>query len=95
MGGGAVLDGRPLSDIPGAKKMVPAVDAFIENIRKDAYSPESLYYDANGKMPAWMAAILAAALTLNVKRDLKKHGIDYKAESPYAAFAFQTISDKK
>lgn len=51
MGGVAILNGQPLDIIIGAKKMVPAVNEFIENIKNDKSSPELLYKNATTKLP--------------------------------------------
>ena len=83
MGGGAVLDGKPLDNVIGAKKMVPAVERFIENICDDKISPPELYQNAAVRMPVLISRILAAAMNRKIKKDLKSHGIDHRASSPY------------
>ncbi len=83
MGGGAVLNGKPLKNIIGAKKMVPAVNEFIENIKNNKISPEELYMNAATKMPGLIARILAFFMNKMIKKNLKNKGINYKAPSPY------------
>lgn len=83
MGGGAILDGKPLDHIIGAKKMVPAVNEFIENIKNNKFSPEELYMNAITKMPALIAKMLAFIMNKMIKKSLKEKGIDYKVPSPY------------
>lgn len=83
MGGGAILDGKPLEHIIGAKKMVPAVNEFIEYIKSNKISPEELYINVAAKMPALIARMLAFIMNKMIKKSLKEKGIDYKALSPY------------
>ncbi len=83
MGGGAVLNGQPLDKIIGAKKIVPAVNKFIKNIKNNEDSPEELYKDATMKMPALATMILAFMMNQHIKRSFTKRGIDYKAPNPY------------
>lgn len=72
MGGGAILDGKPLENIIGAKKMVPAVNEFIENIKNSRNSPEELYMNALMKMPAIITKLLAFMMTKSIKKVIKK-----------------------
>lgn len=83
MGGGAFLNGQPLEKIIGAKKMVPAVNTFIEHIKRDETSSEDLYKNAAIKMPGFIARLFATIMCHNIKKDLKSKGIDFKAKSPY------------
>jgi hypothetical protein len=83
MGGGAMLDGKPLDNIIGAKKMVPAVNEFIESIKNNKNSPEELYMNAVTKMPVLVTKLLAFMMNKMIKKSLKEKGIDYKAPSPY------------
>lgn len=84
MGGGATLDGQPLDKILGAKKMVPAVDKFIEHIQNDEQSPEELYKNATMKIPYLITKMLSIVLSNNVKKSLDEKSIDYTAKSPYS-----------
>ncbi len=77
MGGGAILNGQPLEKIIGAKKMVPAVNAFIEHIKKNEVSPEEIYKNAGMKMPGFITRVFAAVMCRNIKKDLTSKGIDY------------------
>ncbi len=83
MGGGAYLNGQPLEKIMGANKMVPVVNAFIENIKKNETSSEELYKNAAMKIPCFIARLLAFSLSRSIKKDLTSKGIDYKVKSPY------------
>lgn len=83
MGGGAILDGQPLENIIGAKKMVPAVNKFIEHIIKNESSPEELYEKATMKLPVLVTKALAFAMNRKIKKTFAAKGIDYTAKSPY------------
>ncbi len=83
MGGGAVLNGQPLEKIMGAKKMVPAVNAFIDHIIKDEHSSEALYKNAAMKIPSFITRILAPVMTRQIKKRFAAEGINYNAKSPY------------
>ncbi len=83
MGGGAFLDGRPLNQAIGAKKIVPAVNMFIQHIAKGEESPDKLYIDASTKVPYLLAVFLSRFLTHRIKKEFKEKGINYKVPSPY------------
>jgi multimeric flavodoxin WrbA len=83
MGGGAMLDGRSLEQAIGAKKIVPAVNMFIQHIAKGEESPDSLYIDVSTKVPYLLAVFLSHYLSHMLKKKFKEKGINYKAPSPY------------
>lgn len=83
MGGGAILNGEPLEKIIGAKKIVPAVNQFIEHIKNDESSSEEIYKNAFGKIPFVIIKMVSVMMNRNIRKDYKKRGIDYKAKSPY------------
>ncbi len=83
MGGGAILNGRPLDQAIGAKKIVPAVNTFVQHIAKEEVSPDQLYIDAAAKVPYLLAVFLSRYLTHTIRKQFKKKGIDYKVPSPY------------
>ena len=79
LGGGAMLDGKPLENHMGSKKVVPAFDRFILHIAEGSPSPDSLYRDSQsppGKIVTRFFASLLSSIT--VKR-IKKYGHDPKA----------------
>ena len=78
MGGGAPLNGRPLEEVIGAKQTVPAVNAFIENIKENRNSPRDLYLKAAMKVPAFMAWILVTMMNRKLKKEFEAKGIDYR-----------------
>ena len=82
MGGGAILDGRPLDKLIGAKKMVPAVNRFIGHIINDEYSPTDLYTKAMMKIPCIATKALASVMNRSIKKQFATNGIDY-TENPY------------
>ncbi len=83
MGGGAILDGRSLEQAIGAKKIVPAVNMFIQHIAKGEESPDSFYINASAKVPYLLAIFLSLFLTHLIKKQFKEKGINYKVPSPY------------
>lgn len=83
MGGGAILDGQPLEKIIGAKKIVPGVNEFIENIKEDRVSMESLYKNAAMEMPVFITKMIVTMMNFKLKKMFKEKGINYKAPSPY------------
>lgn len=83
LGGGAMLDGKPLEKHMNRRKIVPAFDAFIQNIKNGDLSPDSLYEQAQ-KPPGKMAARLFAwLLSSMVVRRLKKFGHNPNAPNWY------------
>lgn len=84
MGGGAFLNGRPLEQIIGAKKMVPAVNQFIEHIIKDEYSSDDLYEKAKLSFPRLVTKILALLMNRAIRKQFAADGIDYKV-NPYTS----------
>lgn len=84
MGGGAALNGQPLEKILGAKKIVPAVNTFIEHIKNDEEASKNLYKDAEMKIPYLITKMILIMMNKNIKKDLNKRGIDYNQKSPYA-----------
>lgn len=82
MGGGAILNGRPLDKIIGAKKIVPAVNSFIEHIINDQHTSEELYKKTMMKMPRLFTKILASVMNRNIRKQFAANGIDYTV-NPY------------
>ncbi len=83
MGGGAVLNGRSIDQAIGAKKLVPAIDTFVEHIAKGESSPDELYKNAALKVPFLLAWIMSHVLSNMIKKQYREKGINYKAPSPY------------
>lgn len=83
MGGGAILNGRPLENAIGAKKLLPAVETFIGRIKENIYAPEELYKEAAVKIPGFMASIIAFFMDRQIKKELKDKGIDHKVKVLY------------
>lgn len=78
MGGGAILDGKPLEKIIGAKRMVPAVNRFIEHIKRGEKSDDELYKSAAMKFPPFLTRVLVFVLNMKVRQEFRKKGVKYK-----------------
>lgn len=83
LGGGAILDGKPLEKHMNRKKIVPAFDQFIRHIQTGTSSPDSLYEQAQSPPGKIITGIIAKLLTSKVERNLKKYGHDPKAPNWY------------
>lgn len=83
LGGGAMLDGKPLEKHMNRKKIVPAFDLFIRHIAEGSPSPESLYEQAQIPPGHIMTRVFAKLLTFMVVRRIKQHGHDPKAPNWY------------
>lgn len=82
MGGGAILNGQPLEKIIGAKKMVPAVNNYIDHIINDEHSSEELFKKAMMKLPYLITRFLASVMNYRIKKQFAANGIDYTV-NPY------------
>lgn len=82
LGVGAMLAGAPLEKHIGAKKLVPAFDAFAQHIAKGEPSPRELYIEAQPKIGSLMARMIAAMMNVMINRRLRKQGHDPK--EPYS-----------
>lgn len=83
LGMGAMLDGKPLSKLPNAKKAEKAFAEFLHHIKIGEESPAKLYYEAQAKIPVLMCRYLSHRMNKTIDKDLKKRGIDYRQPSPY------------
>lgn len=83
LGGGAMLDGKPLENHMSRKKVVPAFDQFIKHIAEETSSPDSLYEQAQTPPGKVITRILSKFLTSMVVKNLKKHGHDPDALNWY------------
>lgn len=83
MGMGPVLNGKPLSDHPLAKKYVPAFNEFMLHVGRNEESPDKLYHDAETHIPGILARFLSLWMNRRIDKNLKQHGFDYKQPSPY------------
>lgn len=83
LGGGAMLDGKPLEKHMNRKKIVPAFDLFIRHIAEGNPSPDSLYEQAQIPPGHIMTRVFAKLLTFMVVRRIKKHGHDPDAPNWY------------
>lgn len=83
MGLGAILDGKPLTNLPNSKRVMKQLNQFFRYIKKDETAPREVYLKAQFRVPAFIYGIMAKGMNRIIDRDLKKHGIDVKQESPY------------
>lgn len=83
LGFGAMLNGRPLDHLPNAKKEKKAFEHFIKNVQNGEHSPESLYQDAQIKIPKWIVKLLLIFMNRKISENLKKEGINENQRNPY------------
>lgn len=83
LGGGAMLDGRPLEKHMRRRKVVPAFHQFIRHITEGSPSPDSLYEKAQPPPGRLTTRIFAGLLTYIVEKNLKKQGHDPEAPNYY------------
>lgn len=83
MGFGAILDGKPLTNLPNSKRVIKQLKQFFQHIEKDETAPPEVYLKARFKVPGFIYGIMAKGMNRHIDNDLKKHGIDVKQESPY------------
>lgn len=76
LGGGAMLDGKPLENHMSKKKVVSAFDQFIKHIAEGSPSPDSLYEQAQTPPGKLLTFIFSKILTTMVVKNLKKYGHD-------------------
>ncbi|NMA17772.1 MAG: NAD(P)H-dependent oxidoreductase [Clostridiaceae bacterium] len=83
LGGGAMLDGKPLENHMSRKKVVPAFNQFIRHIAEGSSSLDSLYEQAQTPPGRFVTRIFSKFLTSMVLKNLKKHGHDPNAPNWY------------
>ncbi len=83
LGGGAILDGKPLERHMNRKKIVPAFDHFIRHIQEGAHSPDSLYEKAQSPLPKIITRMIAKILSAKVEKNLKRYGHNPKTPNWY------------
>lgn len=71
LGMGAMLDGGPIDKLFNAKKTKRLLNAFFEHILRGEPSPRQLYLDAQLKLPAFAARLLAMAANRGIDRRMK------------------------
>ena len=70
MGFGAMLDGRPLTNLTNGKTVERQLTAFFEHIHKGENSPDSVYEAALMKIPAFVTGILAVYMRRKIKKSM-------------------------
>lgn len=83
MGLGAILDGKPLTNLPNSKRVIKQLNQFFTYIEKDETAPREVYLKAQFRVPGFIYGIMAKGMNRFINRDLRKHGIDVMQESPY------------
>ena len=83
MGLGAMLDGRSPEHLPNGKKVITQLEIFAACVEKGIYADPKIYEAAEIKIPAPVLKAMAFSMNRSMIRDMKRRGIDYKAESPY------------
>lgn len=83
LGGGAMLDGKDLEQHISKRKVVPAFNQFILNIREGKESADSSYIDAQKPMGKFITFLLSKLLTRNTEKRIQAFGHDPDAENYY------------
>ncbi len=83
MGMGAYLDGKPLSKLPNAKRVIKQLKIFFRHIILDEISPPEVYQKAQFKLPVIIFKVMVKKMNQNMERDLQSHGIDVNQVNPY------------
>ncbi len=83
LGGGAILNGKPLERHMSRKKIVPAFDQFIRHIQNGTHSPDSLYENAQSPPPKIIIRMIAKILSAKVEKNLKRYGHNPDAPNWY------------
>jgi multimeric flavodoxin WrbA len=83
MGLGAMLNGKPISQLPNAKQVLCKLEIFFSHIEKDEVSEPEVYRKAQWKIPGILAGLMAVLMNKRINKDLRKRGIDPKQKSPY------------
>ena len=83
MGMGAMLNGQPLEKLFNAKKVIPQLNLFFDHVEKGEESPRQVFEAARLRMPGLVWRLMARYAQKSMDRDLQKHGMDVKQQSPY------------
>ena len=83
LGGGAMLDGRPLEMHMNSRKVVPAFAQFVRHIAEGSPTPDSLYEEAELHPGRLLTRFFAWLLSAMVVKRLKQHGHDPDAPNWY------------
>ena len=83
MGMGAYLDGKPLSKLPNAKRVIKQLNIFFQHIILDEISPSEVYQKAQFKLPIIIFKVMVKKMNQSIDRDLQSHGINVSQMNPY------------
>lgn len=81
LGGGAMLDGKPLERHLNRKTVAPAFDRFIRHVKEGSVAPDSLYEDSQHPPGRLMTQVFAKILTMMMNRRIRKYG--HNPQAPY------------
>lgn len=83
VGAGPIIDGKKLEAHPAAKKLIPAFNAFIQCIHQGKKASDTLYKQAEFKVPSIVVKGFTWQMNRTIDKNLKKHGFSPKQISPY------------
>lgn len=84
LGGGAMLDGKPVETLPNGRKAAKQLDHFFEMVEQGLDVPLALSEAVQLNIKGWLAQLLAFYMNRTIDRDLRYRGIDGKQPNPYA-----------
>ena len=83
MGMGAMLNGQPPEKLFNVKRVIPQLRLFFDHVEKGEESPRQVFEAARLRMPGPVWRLMARYAKKSMDRDLQKHGMDVKQQSPY------------
>lgn len=83
MGGGAFLNGQPVSKLPNGKKVTRQLNDFFDHIEKGEESSRSVYQAAQMKLPGIVCRVVARLMNRFIDKEITKKGHNPHQPSPY------------
>ncbi len=84
LGGGAMLDGKPVETLPNGRKVAKQLDIFFKIVEQGLNVPLELSEAVQLNIKGRLAQLLAFFMNRTIDRDLRHRGIDSKQPNPYA-----------
>lgn len=84
LGGGAMLDGKPVETLPNGRKIAKQLDIFFEMVEQGLDVPLELSEAVQLNINGWLAQLMAFYMNRTIDRDLRQRGVDRKHPNPYA-----------
>ena len=84
MGMGAMLNGQSLDKLLNAKKVKRQLNIFFEHVEKGEDSEDSVYKQAELRLPGLVLRLMARWINGVIDKNLKAHGISKNQPSPYS-----------